>query len=424
MKFILACALALAPAFAAAGASMAALADAPLSARSAGMAWAVLDGEDALKLNPSGLALLEGLGLRSHAQSHLAGIARQGLSFEQPWSGGGWGLWLENVEYGSVEALDELVRPRGAAYARDTAFLAGVGKKLEWMDVGLSAGTVRQELDGGSEALAWTGLGLGRKLGSSARLGLSWARAVSWRSLDVLRAGLELNSLSGTRLALAGRLQPGLDLQWQIGLEQRLSKALALRLGYALHLPDRGLGAAAGLCLGGGWRGRQWSLDYAFSSYGLLGQLHTFSLGWRLPGPASSPELKPVSVSASSLEAPRALSSSASISLPDLAAPPAPLPDSLPPQSELVVRILSPAHLRGRALEKEGRPAEAVAAFLESLAANPYDLASWRGLARVYQSAGRADYAGHCYGQLMRLDPGDPEARRWFEKEPKPLPEP
>ncbi|TPW21913.1 MAG: hypothetical protein FD126_203, partial [Elusimicrobia bacterium] len=84
----------------------------------------------------------------------------------------------------------------------------------------------------------------------------------------------------------------GHDVEVAVGLESVLMDRMPLRLGYDMR-NEAGLGLTAGF----GWRARDFSVDYAFVTFGELGNAHRVSASVRWgPGGSEEPAPRPKAV--------------------------------------------------------------------------------------------------------------------------------
>lgn len=71
---------------------------------------------------------------------------------------------------------------------------------------------------------------------------------------------------------------------------------------------------------------------------------------------------------------------------------------------------------RAMALSARRRDAEAENEFAEAILLQPLNAQAYKGLAMVRARAGETEKAKAAFEQVLKLDPADPDARRWLEK--------
>ena len=268
------------------------------SARSAAMGDALAaaaDGADALTGNPAGLALQPARQASfSHAElfdgtklDHLGYLQAAG-------DGAAIGGSLRRLSHPKIEGRDINRAPNGSFDAADTAAGAAyalaprpglrLGAGLKYVETRVADASGRSAaVDLGAQYAPWESglsfgasalnLGPGLKPGSETEaLPSTLSVGASARSLGALFA-LEFNHRPNAgRTALA------------VGSEVRLAQPFAVRLGYVTKPLQGGEGSAggvSGLSTGFGVSVSQVTLDYAFSPYGDLQDLHRVSLAVR-----------------------------------------------------------------------------------------------------------------------------------------------
>jgi|GEM_PF-983597 len=104
-------------------------------------------------------------------------------------------------------------------------------------------------------------------------------------------AGYAFRAFGEQNLVTADSIKAGTDkVRYSFGAETIAGGSLALRVGYTTR-NQTGLGLSAGF----GWRGRQWSIDYALAPYGDLGLTNRVSVGLRWGGrPAAGEGVDPI----------------------------------------------------------------------------------------------------------------------------------
>jgi tetratricopeptide (TPR) repeat protein len=384
---------------------------APVSARLAGSAPdpSRASGASALELNPAGLA--EGGGeLALDYQLYVAEIRRINAGLAIPLgSSQALGLKLGQVDYGVFESTNELGESDGSFRVQDLEAGLGYGLKLNrTLSVGLGYAARNEDMASGQGWTSFANLGLRYQDGGFAA-GAAWDQAVpNSGGQGQARAGASLR-LGNTLLALAGAAN-GDSGEAGLGVSQQIS-ALELKAGYVRTLPDPGLGWSdglrAGLCVSlADWRldyGMQWLGDYQASH--VLGLRYAFA---QTAAPASA------RVAAAAPSYPQA----AVIHEPPAAPLAAATPEPVKERELINVNLLTPTVAKAKSLASAGQLAAAVQLYRQALAENPGDRVAWRGLASVYERAGRNDYAKACYQAVLKLDEKDAVASAWLAKNP------
>jgi tetratricopeptide (TPR) repeat protein len=370
---------------------------------------ALADDASGAQWNPAAPAMSRSLGLGLHHETWLDRTDREVLSAQVPVGGtlgvGVYGSW---VNYGSTQ-----LRDASGTYLGDfSAQEQNVGLALSGCWSGLALGVAGRYL-----RMGLPGADLQAAAGD---LGLLWQAAPRLRLAGVVKAlplaggsyrasgtaGLALQSLPGQwhwALSSSVRLDPAAASEVDAGLEAAAGPSLPLmiRLGYAQAMPDlvQDLGSrfsgGLGVSLG------RYQLDYAYLPWGSFGATHRISLSLLEPWAKAA---APAPVPAAPPPAPAPLRPA--VPLPD-AAIPAPAPQ--PAARETRFNVLSDAVVQARALEAAGRLNDALRLYHQA-AQDPSDLGAWKGMAQLYQRAGKADYARQCWQQVLRLDPQDPAA--------------
>lgn len=244
---------------------------------------------DALQYNPAGLGLLRENEVSfmhnqyfgTATQDHLAAAIRPGF-----------GVSADVLNYGKLTRTT-YASPGGTLgqfTIADTALSAGYGRAFGPLAVGAAAKLLREANDGvsgqavaGDAGVMWEIPGVrGLRFGAAAQNLGSKVRFQSDREAlpATGRAGAAWSFAAfGHENALAvDAVKVGADkARLSAGAETVAGESLALRLGYTTR-SDAGVGVTAGV----GWRGRNWSVDYAIAPYGDLGLTHRVgaSLRW------------------------------------------------------------------------------------------------------------------------------------------------
>jgi hypothetical protein len=370
----------------------------------------LVQGADGLMVNPAGLAGVDAVQIGLHHETWLAGINQESLYAVTPMEGGqGFGAYAHIIDYGTFEIRDSSGQRLGTIDARDYAVGAGYGiaNRLGFSG-GLGIRGVRENL-------------LKDDLFSLAvDAGLNWQGKDGWSGgLAAVNLGSSLNGRRGaesvrwgvSRKAELGHgyLWPALAFSWEphstpslsIGAEAGLGRALALRVGYEQRFVETLLEGVYGLTLGLGFHMGPVGFDYAFLPYGDLGAGHRVTLTWTQPPWPHMP-------------APLATTS------------PSPTPQATPeaqvevpaPKTDLVY-VKDPLS-NAKAMESEGRLAEALADYERVVADDPKLAGAWRAIAELATKLKDKPKAIAAYHHLLALQP-DPELSAWlkrFEAEP------
>lgn len=284
---------ALAGTFAAAGQAATWL-DLPTSARNTGMgeAGSALAGDvNQVGQNPAALASLGGPQISLLHHSYLLGTALEHAALGLGLWGGGLGVGVDYMNYGSVDAYalngSGGLQTNGSVNPSGLAVGVGYGHSLGDLSLGLTAKMVSENLDGASASALAADLGgqWHARPDGGLSLGLSlqdWGSSLNSAPLPTtLRAGTAYGFGSngkGLTLALDGAL-PTADAAaaaWSLGGEYAggASVGWALRAGY--H--QVGNGGMGGLALGLGLKLNRYGLDYAYEAAGALGSTNEFQL--------------------------------------------------------------------------------------------------------------------------------------------------
>ena len=263
---------------------------------------AVADDASALHYNPAGLAPGAGPAGKTALFSHAWHIQDMGVSqaalLSRPWSFG-----LTYFSVGEMEGRDDTGLRTGGFTARDLAFSAGRGFTLGAFQAGVALKYVGQKIKDSSAHAAAADLGLLYRRGNSpVKFGVSLSnlgtkikfREDAFPLPLTLRAGASVE-LKGAPVLLAAQADLPNDsgAALRLGGEYRATGSLRLRLGYkTVSSSDRdavlgtemggsgtGVSSLFGFFAGLGIYMGDFSLDYALSPYGELGNAHRVSMG-------------------------------------------------------------------------------------------------------------------------------------------------
>lgn len=252
----------------------------------------------ALSYNPAGLGLLRenevsfmhNQYFESATQDHLAAVVRPGFGVSADVFSFGR---LNRTTYASPDGT------LGQFAITDTALALGYGRAFGRLAAGAAAKLLRESNDGtvgqsvaGDVGVLWDVPGArGLRLGAAAQnLGRQVRFQAGREALPATgRAGAAWSfpAFGHDNALSADVVKEGTDKpRASAGVETVAGGSLALRLGYTTRND-----AGAGLTAGVGWRGRNWSVDYAIAPYGDLGLTHRVgaSLRWGLPDEHDGP---------------------------------------------------------------------------------------------------------------------------------------
>ena len=238
---------------------------------------------NALLYNPAGLAGLKQNHITFQHTGHFQGVTQEygAVALKQ-----GLGFMFNTVGYGKIQRTT-LSNPRGTGLddfgIRDWAVSSGYGKSYGLISLGIAGKYIREEIDDYKAQSLAIDLGALLDFGSK-NVPLSLGFAVqnlgtrakfqsSYEELPVnIKTGLAYRFSSGL-LVVDANLPKNGSATVHAGGEYVAFEKLALRLGY------NGRGEpGSGLTAGGGVKINRFSVDYAFISFGTLGDSHKISL--------------------------------------------------------------------------------------------------------------------------------------------------
>jgi hypothetical protein len=280
-----------------------------VSARAAGMAGSfvsVMDDPNAIFYNPAGLSTLQSSMASLGFFKHLLDINSGYLSYSQAVDDIGYfGAGIVYTNYGSFDKRDELGNADGTFSAGDVAVILGYANLLE-----------DNLFYGASVKFIYSSIADYSSSGLAADIGILYNIPDSRVSIgaSLRNLGAQLTSYANTReelpldFVVGGSVVPrGLPLllnvnfhklnedadkfgdrfrAFTVGGEFTLSRVLRLRFGYDNEKRnDLKIGTSAGLAgfSGGvGLTASGYTVDYALSSFGEIGNLHRVSIGTSL----------------------------------------------------------------------------------------------------------------------------------------------
>ncbi len=406
------------------------------SARAAGVGGngaSLQEGADSLLSNPAALARSDGLEVGVHHQSWLANINQESATVAGQAGWGAWGLGLDWVDYGTIEAMDEFGQPLGTVGAQDyNASLAWARTVGAGLSVG-GSGHFGQSVIAG-ESLVQSSLDLGLHwAGERWACGLVFANVGATllsgeRGSSAMRGELsgDISSRPGALRALGGfSAEPNGLSRLQAGLESGWSDSFVLRAGYESRLGATLVEGFAGTTLGLGFAMGPLFLDYAYLPFGDLGTGHRISMKWRMskkpaaPSAVPLPEPPPVPAAPLPLEPPPVPTPVAIPTLapiPPLEALPTPLPTPPLAIEETQVKVTEDALELARKAEDSGDRESALAIHKGLLSRFPENPVIWRSLGDLHYRAGEKDAAVEAYDQALQKGLMNGELEDWLTK--------
>jgi hypothetical protein len=373
----------------------------------------VADDSSALFWNPAGLGSLRQSEVAIHHNTWLVDTLQESLVASFPVKGlGGFGAMVSYLDYGTFQGRDSSGNPTPSFSAGKFGFMAGWGK--EWAP-GFSAGLAlrgnMQTAHNQSFGLISGDVGLLYSPDSRLRFGAALAnfggnQAGGWVA-SAFRAGVsfkpDLGQTHGLLLALGGTLEPQGVNRYGAGVEYSYQSRYFLRAGYQLYEQDNEIQGFKGLTAGVGIHWFDLSLDYAFLPYGDLGISHRISLGYSFPGPKENKVVEPSSPTSSSGTSPAVFK---------------PAPGTGPSQNKVTLQFEVPPDevAQGRALEAQGRLAEAMKLYQDAVQKDAGNASAWYALGRGYYQLKQKDYAVRCLEQVLKLQPDNRTLADWLEK--------
>lgn len=276
-----------------------------VGARALGMGGAytaIANDVNAIGWNPGGLAGLSKRELGIMDAELTNDIRLDFLGYAQPLSYGTIGVGALRLSQGTIETRDENGKLNGSYTAADTAVTLSYGAKL-WMggQLGATVKVVQSQIAnasaqtyavdiGGMQQLALRGPGVPIVAFAVQNLGPGMKFLDQTSQLPLTATlGLGYRLPAGMTLALDYRQRPySHTSELSIGTEYALFSNFALRGGYGstqsqarATAASGGAAALNGVSMGFGVRLNNYTLDYAITPFGDLGNVQRFSLGAR-----------------------------------------------------------------------------------------------------------------------------------------------
>ncbi len=260
-----------------------------------GGAFAAVSGEvEASAWNPAGLLGLQqrtaALSLNSYLVDSQAGF----VSFAVPSKDRVWAVSANYVTYGDMQRTDEEGRDLGSFSAADMAVYISAAQPFwkDWLALGINFKAIYSSIDEFSSDAYALDLGLlakgpiqGMRIGASLS-NLGFVRSgYAGNFKDELPVHMRLGishrpaHMPVPMLILADLNVPNdNDPYVSLGLEVKLASGLFLRPGYSLQQTGAKGDDPLGLTGGVGFSAQRYRLDYAYSSFPDLGDVHRISV--------------------------------------------------------------------------------------------------------------------------------------------------
>ncbi len=264
-----------------------------VGARSLGMGGAVTShssGVQSLFWNPGGLGWLKGTEALFMHSEHFESIRHEnfGLAFGKNSLGIGFSikaLHLGGIEERTAPSASPLSMMNAYSFAPslslaksfNTSLAIGTNLKLVYQQIGEDNATAFASDIGVAARVGIEGLNVGISLDN---IGTKVQFINESYPLPArIRTGISYAPFDGHMTVALDAVKPfHEDLEFCAGIEGILLERFALRTGYRSGLANSG--NFAGLSAGTGFRILDVNVDYAFSSFGVLGQTHTFSVSY------------------------------------------------------------------------------------------------------------------------------------------------
>jgi outer membrane protein OmpA-like peptidoglycan-associated protein len=262
------------------------------TARAIGMGSAVVavpQGSASLLWNPAALSTMTCSEVALHHNSGLGNSIQEILVVGKPlgkW--GGVAAALNFVDNGTIDGRNDIAQGTSSYGAGDYGGSLGWGIKIfEELSAGVAVRGNWQHLAGQTYAAYSTDLGMMWNPISPLRLGVTYSNLGltgkvagyalnrGWR----IGAGYDIAVSSSNALLLAAsteRQDVGVQ-RVNLGVEDWIANAFALRAGYQWNIPNNQLYGWTGVTAGLGYRHGDFAFDYAFTPMGDLGNSHRFS---------------------------------------------------------------------------------------------------------------------------------------------------
>ncbi|NLI11005.1 MAG: UPF0164 family protein [Elusimicrobia bacterium] len=271
-----------------------------VSAREAGVAGAysaVGDDSSSIFANPAGLNSLKGkelsLGFAGYLQDSKIGI----LSYAAPYKNSRLGFALSAYSIDSIERrglndLSGIMGASGSFSASDMAFYFSYGKKnaidnfIDDTDFGANIKFINSKIDDSSAFAAALDIGFIHNYSEDIKISFVLANLGSKMKYESESDPLPLNLRAGASYKINKTNLLGEISQYfyedkfypSLAAESELRDGFILRAGYKFGYDTGNLGTYAGLSAGFGIKTSGIGIDYAYSPFGDLGDIHRFDL--------------------------------------------------------------------------------------------------------------------------------------------------
>lgn len=251
---------------------------------------AVADDASSVLLNPGGLGQLKGLNAVAQFASAGDDMSHNIAAIALPLGPGVIGAGINMMSMGTYDEVDSNGNVGAKVSPMDAAGLLGYGvRNPAFMGGGWSGVSVE------AVKVSTGGTLIAGNLGTVLPFGDGFAFGVALQHLGAKADGFGLPAAAKGGLAylkpgyFRAALDAGFGLSDEIayaalGIEYAPVSSIALRAGYKKPFTDQGLGGAAGVTAGAGFRIKSLSVDYAFQPFGELAVNHIVSLSYH-PGP-------------------------------------------------------------------------------------------------------------------------------------------
>jgi len=266
-------------------------------AKSAGFGGAYTAGADdstCLSWNPSALAYMEKMGFGITYNKWAGDSSLNYITAVIPAMGGAVGLNIAYVYMGAFTQRDENGSPLPGDDIRAYSINGGIGYGMAvntWLGLGLGLKAVSETLDRKNYSGFLIDAGAMIKPLDFLKVAVVAKNYVPGAGLPDICGGINLRqALFGADWAFNGDVKYSsyYGLSFNAGLEAGLFKMLYLRTGWDIRKENGALGGAAGVSAGLGVRIDDLNMDYAFTTHGIFGDMHTVTLSFLYEGKQDS----------------------------------------------------------------------------------------------------------------------------------------
>ncbi|HEY5038009.1 MAG TPA: tetratricopeptide repeat protein, partial [bacterium] len=316
---------------------------------------------------------------------------------------GGLAFALSYINWGSLDLRDSTGTSQGSFNDTDIALTAGLGMELApRVSAGVALRATQQKVVNDLYTSLAGDLGLLWIPEKNLRFGVAYSNLGTPVGGNPLTGELKGGGSVLFELNPQARFLTALSVSWlssgltsaQAGGEVVFGQRWAIRAGYQLPFFDNQISGFTNFSAGVGIKFSTFTLDYAFLPFGDLGSSHRISLAYQFELPKEVVKVQmPVTV----------------------VQPP---PESMVPPKDVEVhfKIFTDTLSPGRELEKEGKPLEAMRAYVEAIKSDPQNSQLWSALGRLYYQMGKRIYAIQCFEKVLKIQPDNPALRVWLER--------